>query len=53
MFANNSANFHNLNNDATLKNFNLAPYLTDSLDTTAKMLESGNRKDNFKNQRSN
>ncbi|AFI03831.1 PBECR2 nuclease fold domain-containing protein [Helicobacter cetorum] len=47
MFANNSANFHNLNNDATLKNFNLSPYLTDSLDTTAKMLESGNRKDNY------
>ncbi|AFI04341.1 hypothetical protein [Helicobacter cetorum] len=48
MFAKTSANFHNLNNDATLKNFNLAPYLTDSLDTTAKMLESGNRSDNFK-----
>ncbi len=47
MFANNSANFHNLNNDTTLKNFTLAPYLTDALDTTAKMLESGNRADNF------
>ncbi len=39
MFAHNSANFHNLNNDTTLKNF--------TLDTTAKMLESGNRADNF------
>ncbi len=47
MFAHNSANFHNLNNDTTLKNFTLAPYLTDALDTTAKMLESGNRADNF------
>ncbi len=47
MFAYNSANFHNLNNDTTLKNFTLAPYLTDALDTTAKMLESGNRADNF------
>ncbi len=47
MFANNSANFHNLNNDTTLKNFTIAPYLTDALDTTAKMLESGNRADNF------
>ncbi len=47
MFASNSANFHNLNNDTTLKNFTLAPYLTDALDTTVKMLESGNRADNF------
>nr|WP_241208796.1 DUF3519 domain-containing protein [Helicobacter pylori] len=47
MFANNSANFHNLNNDAILKNFTISPYLTDALDTTAKMLESGNRSDNF------
>ncbi|WP_162983439.1 DUF3519 domain-containing protein [Helicobacter pylori] len=47
MFAHNSANFHNLNNDTTLKNFTLAPYLTDALDTTAKMLKSGNRADNF------
>ncbi|RVZ92846.1 DUF3519 domain-containing protein [Helicobacter pylori] len=47
MFANNSANFHNLNNDATIKNFTISPYLTDALDTTAKMLESGNRADNF------
>ncbi|GAA8067369.1 hypothetical protein Neuguinea42_14760 [Helicobacter pylori] len=47
MFANNSANFHNLNNDTTLKNFTISPYLTDALDTTAKMLESGNRADNF------
>ncbi len=47
MFASNSANFHNLNNDTTLKNFTIAPYLTDALDTTAKMLESGNRADNF------
>ncbi len=47
MFAHNSANFHNLNNDTTLKNFTLAPYLTDALNTTAKMLESGNRADNF------
>ncbi len=47
MFAHNSANFHNLNNDTTLKNFTIAPYLTDALDTTAKMLESGNRADNF------
>ncbi|GAA7376608.1 hypothetical protein HpCK89_09720 [Helicobacter pylori] len=47
MFANNSANFHNLNNDAILENFTLSPYLTDALDTTAKMLESGNRANNF------
>ncbi len=47
MFANNSANFHNLNNDTILKNFTISPYLTDALDTTAKMLESGNRSDNF------
>ncbi|WRG41776.1 DUF3519 domain-containing protein [Helicobacter pylori] len=47
MFANNSANFHNLNNDATLKNFTISPYLTDALDTSAKMLESGSRADNF------
>ncbi|RVZ51762.1 DUF3519 domain-containing protein [Helicobacter pylori] len=47
MFVNNSANFHNLNNDTTLKNFTISPYLTDALDTTAKMLESGNRSDNF------
>ncbi|GAA8946625.1 hypothetical protein HpSLK40_10990 [Helicobacter pylori] len=47
MFANNSANFHNLNNDTTIKNFTISPYLTDALDTTAKMLESGNRADNF------
>ncbi|RKU99310.1 hypothetical protein DDP42_05355 [Helicobacter pylori] len=47
MFANNSANFHNLNNDTTIKNFMISPYLTDALDTTAKMLESGNRSDNF------
>ncbi|WQW32806.1 DUF3519 domain-containing protein [Helicobacter pylori] len=47
MFANNSANFHNLNNDTTLKNFTISPYLTDALDTSAKMLESGNRADNF------
>ncbi|GAA7441757.1 hypothetical protein ID1001_14640 [Helicobacter pylori] len=47
MFANNSANFHNLNNDTTLKNFTISPYLTGALDTTAKMLESGNRADNF------
>ncbi|WQV86994.1 DUF3519 domain-containing protein [Helicobacter pylori] len=47
MFANNSTNFHNLNNDATIKNFTISPYLTDALDTTAKMLESGNRADNF------
>ncbi|WP_258219788.1 DUF3519 domain-containing protein [Helicobacter pylori] len=47
MFANNSANFHNLNNDTTIKNFTISPYLTDALDTTAKMLESGNRSDNF------
>ncbi len=47
MFANNSANFHNLNNDATLKNFTISPYLTDALDSTAKMLESGNRANNF------
>ncbi|GAA8612380.1 hypothetical protein HpDR69_03620 [Helicobacter pylori] len=47
MFANNSANFHNLNNDTTIKNFTISPYLTDALDTTAKMLASGNRSDNF------
>ncbi|RVY48041.1 DUF3519 domain-containing protein [Helicobacter pylori] len=47
MFANNSANFHNLNNDTTLKNFTISPYLTDALDTSAKMLASGNRSDNF------
>ncbi|GAA8567844.1 DUF3519 domain-containing protein [Helicobacter pylori] len=47
MFAYNSANFHNLNNDTMLKNFTISPYLTDALDTTAKMLESGNRADNF------
>ncbi|WRC14083.1 DUF3519 domain-containing protein [Helicobacter pylori] len=47
MFANNSANFHNLNNDTTMKNFTISPYLTDALDTSAKMLESGNRSDNF------
>ncbi|PDX15201.1 hypothetical protein BB411_05685 [Helicobacter pylori] len=47
MFANNSANFHNLNNDTTIKNFTISPYLTDALDTTAKMLKSGNRSDNF------
>ncbi|WRC73768.1 DUF3519 domain-containing protein [Helicobacter pylori] len=47
MFANNRANFHNLNNDTTIKNFTISPYLTDALDTTAKMLESGNRADNF------
>ncbi|GAA7536809.1 DUF3519 domain-containing protein [Helicobacter pylori] len=47
MFANNSANFHNLNNDTTIKNFTISPYLTDVLDTTAKMLQSGNRADNF------
>ncbi|GAA6793118.1 hypothetical protein HpHCM62_10610 [Helicobacter pylori] len=47
MFASNSANFHNLNNDTTLKNFTISPYLTDALDTSAKMLGSGNRADNF------
>ncbi|WRC85380.1 DUF3519 domain-containing protein [Helicobacter pylori] len=47
MFAYNSANFHNLNNDTIIKNFTISPYLTDALDTTAKMLESGNRADNF------
>ncbi len=47
MFAYNSANFHNLNNDTMLKQFTISPYLTDALDTTAKMLESGNRSDNF------
>ncbi|MGN8392206.1 DUF3519 domain-containing protein [Helicobacter pylori] len=47
MFANNSANFHNLNNDTTIENFTISPYLTDVLDTTAKMLESGSRADNF------
>ncbi|NHA78368.1 DUF3519 domain-containing protein [Helicobacter pylori] len=47
MFANNSANFHNLNNDTTIKNFTISPYLTDALDTTAKMLESANRSGNF------
>uniref|UniRef100_UPI000C31B770 DUF3519 domain-containing protein n=1 Tax=Helicobacter pylori TaxID=210 RepID=UPI000C31B770 len=49
MFAYNSANFHNLNNDTTIKNFTISPYLTDALDTSAKMLESGNRADNFSN----
>ncbi|WRE98978.1 DUF3519 domain-containing protein [Helicobacter pylori] len=47
MFAHNSANFHNLNNDTTLKNFTISPYLTDALDTSAKMLKSGIRSDNF------
>ncbi len=47
MFAYNSANFHNLNNDTMLKNFTISPYLTDALDTSTKMLESGNRADNF------
>ncbi|MGL2771209.1 DUF3519 domain-containing protein [Helicobacter pylori] len=47
MFANNSGNFHNLNNDTVIKNFTISPYLTDALDTTAKMLESGSRSDNF------
>ncbi|GAA9037512.1 hypothetical protein BTM333_12470 [Helicobacter pylori] len=47
MFAYNSANFHNLNNDTMLKNFTISPYLTDALDTSAKMLESANRADNF------
>ncbi|GAB0006787.1 hypothetical protein VN1311_11690 [Helicobacter pylori] len=47
MFAYNSANFHNLNNDTMLKNFTISPYLTDALDTSAKILESGNRADNF------
>ncbi|MFP6255475.1 DUF3519 domain-containing protein [Helicobacter pylori] len=47
MFANNSANFHNLNNDTMIKNFTISPYLTDALDTSAKMLASGNRADNF------
>lgn len=47
MFANNSANFHNLNNDTMIKNFTISPYLTDALDATAKMLESANRSDNF------
>ncbi|WP_227987575.1 DUF3519 domain-containing protein [Helicobacter pylori] len=47
MFAHNSANFHNLNNDTMLENFTISPYLTDALDTSAKMLESGNRADNF------
>ncbi|WP_373564947.1 PBECR3 domain-containing polyvalent protein [Helicobacter pylori] len=47
MFAYNSANFHNLNNDTMLKKFTISPYLTDALDTSAKMLESGNRADNF------
>ncbi len=47
MFAKNSANFHNLNNDAMLKKFTISPYLTDAIDTSAKMLESGNRADNF------
>ncbi|MGL2873050.1 DUF3519 domain-containing protein, partial [Helicobacter pylori] len=47
MFAFNSANFHNLNNDTMIKNFTISPYLTDALDTSAKMLESGNRSDNF------
>ncbi|GAA8439161.1 DUF3519 domain-containing protein [Helicobacter pylori] len=47
MFAYNSANFHNLNNDTMLKKFTISPYLTDALDTSAKMLESANRVDNF------
>ncbi|WRB21202.1 DUF3519 domain-containing protein [Helicobacter pylori] len=47
MFVNNSANFHNLNNDTMIKNFTISPYLTDVLDTTAKMLESANRAGNF------
>ncbi|MGL2540582.1 DUF3519 domain-containing protein [Helicobacter pylori] len=47
MFAYNSANFHNLNNDTMLKKFTISPYLTDALDTSAKMLESGNRADNY------
>ncbi|WRA09849.1 DUF3519 domain-containing protein [Helicobacter pylori] len=47
MFANNSANFHNLNNDTMIENFTISPYLTDALDNTAKMLESGKRSDNF------
>ncbi|WQW48856.1 DUF3519 domain-containing protein [Helicobacter pylori] len=47
MFANNSTNFHNLNNDTTIKNFTISPYLTDALDTTAKMLKDGSRSDNF------
>ncbi|MGN8445203.1 DUF3519 domain-containing protein [Helicobacter pylori] len=47
MFAFNSANFHNLNNDTMIKNFTISPYLTDALDTSTKMLESGNRSDNF------
>ncbi|GAA7689369.1 hypothetical protein HpMMM77_00780 [Helicobacter pylori] len=47
MFSYNSANFHNLNNDTMLKKFTISPYLTDALDTSAKMLESGNRADNF------
>ncbi|MCQ2733253.1 DUF3519 domain-containing protein [Helicobacter pylori] len=47
MFAYNSANFHNLNNDTMLKKFTILPYLTDAIDTSAKMLESGNRSDNF------
>ncbi|WQR65535.1 DUF3519 domain-containing protein [Helicobacter pylori] len=47
MFSKNSANFHNLNNDTTIKNFTISPYLTDALDASAKMLESGNRADNF------
>ncbi len=47
MFAYNSANFHNLNNDTMLEKFTISPYLTDALDSTAKMLGSGNRSDNF------
>ncbi|RVY62202.1 hypothetical protein ECC36_06245, partial [Helicobacter pylori] len=47
MFIYNSANFHNLNNDTMLKKFTISPYPTDALDTSAKMLESGNRADNF------
>ncbi len=47
MFAYNSANFHNLNNDTMFKKFTISPYLTDAIDTSAKMLESGNRADNF------
>ncbi|MGL2363853.1 DUF3519 domain-containing protein [Helicobacter pylori] len=47
MFAHNSANFHNLNNDTMFENFTISPYLTDALDISAKMLESGTRSDNF------
>ncbi|MFP6279835.1 hypothetical protein ACLGD1_00615 [Helicobacter pylori] len=47
MFAYNSANFHNLNNDTMFKKLTISPYLTDALDTSAKMLKSGDRADNF------